>query len=137
MISSSTKILVVDDFSLARIMLSEALKGLGYKDITEAKNGQDAMVILEQARSTANPFSLLFLDWAMPVMTGLEVLTTCRSTEKFSRIPIIMVTAEEEKANVMKALVAGATGYIKKPITKDVLAKRISEINSKLLEKGA
>ena len=137
MISSSTKILVVDDFSLARIMLSEALKGLGYKDITEAKNGQDAMVILEQASSTANPFSLLFLDWAMPVMTGLEVLTTCRSTEKFLRIPIIMVTAEEEKANVIKALLAGATGYIKKPITKDVIAKRISEINSKLVEKGA
>lgn len=137
MISSSTKILIVDDFILARIMLSEALKGLGYQNLIEAKNGQDAMVLLQQSAETAQPFSLIFLDWAMPIMDGFEVLVACRSFERFASLPIIMVTAEEEKASVMKALLAGASGYIKKPIAKDVLAKRIIEINSKLIEKGA
>ena len=131
MISDATKVLIVDDFSLARVMLSESLKVLGIKDLVEAKNGREALALLEESFQQNKPFSLVFLDWAMPEMDGYEVLKACRADEKFSKLPIIMVTAEEDRSSVLKAIAAGADSYIKKPISSDILSKKIEEMNQK------
>ena len=127
MIAKSTKILIVDDFSLARIMLSEALNKLGMEDIVEAKDGQEAISVLENLFLVKKPIEFIFLDWTMPVMNGFEVLEKCRADERFANIPIVMVTAEIEQESVLKALAAGATDYIKKPISQDALVKKIEK----------
>ncbi len=138
MITNSSKVLIVDDFSLARILMSEALKALGMNDQVQAKDGQDAFNIIEKCYSEKNPISLIFLDWAMPIMNGFEVLKKCRADERFSTVPIVMVTAEAERSNLLKAISAGANAYIVKPITREALSEKIGEINLKInLKKGS
>ena len=87
---------------------------------------------LRAALGEGKPYSFVFCDWNMPVMSGLELLQTCRATPEFVNLPIVMVTAEAEQASVVRALKSGASDYVVKPIAADVLERKINKILTKL-----
>ncbi len=119
----SMNILVVDDMVSMRRIIMNALKRMGFKNIIVAEDG--AMAYKELTRGN---FQLIISDWNMPNMDGLELLKKVRSTDVYEGLPFIMVTAEGQKENVVKAVKAGVSQYIVKPFTNDQLSKKIKNI---------
>jgi len=117
------KILVVDDFSTMRRIVRNILKQLGFTNVEEAEDGD---VALEKLRNGS--FEFVITDWNMPNMTGLDLLKNIRADEVLRDIPVLIVTAEAEKENVVQAAQAGVNDYIVKPFTADVLKAKISRI---------
>ena len=132
MIDSSSKVLVVDDFELVRVMLQKALGDLGIKSVFQAEHGEEAFQLLVKAYDEGQPYKLIFLDWNMPVLDGFGFLQKCRADERFKSIFIVMVTAESERAYVLKALSSGATDYVTKPFSVENLKEKIKVLNRKL-----
>lgn len=126
------RILVVDDFEMVRILIKNALNDLGFVKIDEAENGAIAIEKLKEGFNNFTPYSIIFCDWTMPVMTGLEVLSFCRKDESFKSLPFIMVTAEADQDSVVKAIKAGANEYLVKPISPEILEKKVKKILSKI-----
>lgn len=122
------KILLVDDFEMVRMMLKNILVGIGYDQIDEAVDGSDALIKIKSASEANKPYDMVFCDWNMPIMSGLEVIESCRCQDDLKQIPIVMVTAESERAQIIKALKAGATDYIVKPVSPEDLEKKIQQI---------
>jgi len=120
------KILVVDDHSLTRTMVRAILKGIGFENILQAENGQEAVEHILHGN-----IEIVICDWNMPEGTGLEVLKTIRTDERFRDLPFIMLTAEAYRENVAAALSAGVTDYIVKPFTADVLAEKLNLVLEK------
>ena len=118
----SGKVLVVDDSPTMRRIVANTLKRIGYSDLEEAENGQDALVLL-----SGNTFELIVTDWNMPGMSGLEFIKNVRSNDK-NDLPILMVTTRSEAEDVKEALEAGASSYIVKPFTPEVLKEKIDNI---------
>lgn len=117
-------VLVVDDSRIMRNIVKNTFAELKIPcDYLEAENGQKAFQLLE-----TNPISLVFLDWNMPEMDGMEFLKKVRSMPNYKDLPIIMVTSEAAKYNVVEALQAGATDYIVKPVHEKIFMQKISEI---------
>ena len=131
------KILLVDDFESFRRMMRSALESLGYTKIDDAEDGRDALVKLRAAVGEKQPYHIVFADWAMPKATGLEIVETCRSMQNLQKVAVVMVTAERDPANVMKALKKGAVDYIVKPISPEVLEKKIDKVIEKMLSSWA
>ncbi len=117
----SFKVLVVDDSSTMRTIIVRTLGEAGVTDIVEAGDGNMA---IQQFREHSP--NLIMLDWNMPGKNGLEVLTEIRSMP--SDVPIMMVTTEDEKSQVMKALFAGVSDYLVKPFTADALSEKIKAL---------
>ena len=117
------KILVVDDFSTMRRIIRNILKQLGFTNVEEAEDGD---VALEKLRNGS--FEFVITDWNMPNMTGLDLLKNIRADEVLRDTPVLIVTAEAEKENVVQAAQAGVNDYIVKPFTADVLKVKISRI---------
>jgi two-component system chemotaxis response regulator CheY len=120
-------ILVVDDFSTMRRIIINLLKDLGYKDIIEADDGIKAL-----QRLSTNKVDFIITDWNMPNMDGLTLLKSIRANDATKNIPVLMVTAEAQKDNILEAAKAGANGYIVKPFTQQTLDEKIQKILSKL-----
>ena len=118
-----TKFLVVDDFSTMRRIVRNLLKELGFQQVQEAEDGVDAL-----AKLRADPFDFVVSDWNMPNMTGLELLQAIRADEKLKHLPVLMVTAEAKKENIIAAAQAGASGYVVKPFTAAVLDEKLKKI---------
>jgi len=118
------KILVVDDSSTMRRIIKNTLARLGYKDILEGADGIEGWTELD-----ANPdIEMLITDWNMPEMNGLELVKKTRADERFSDLPIIMVTTEGGKSEVITALKAGVNNYIVKPFTPQVLKEKLAVV---------
>ena len=118
------KLLVVDDSSTMRRIIKNTLARLGYKDILEGEDGLVGWNVLD-----ANPdVGMLITDWNMPEMNGLELVKKVRSDERFKDLPIIMVTTEGGKAEVITALKAGVNNYIVKPFTPQVLKEKLGAV---------
>ena len=117
------KILVVDDMSTMRRIVKNILKELGFSNIDEAENGSDALNKLR-----ANPFDLVVSDWNMPVMAGIELLRNIRADAALKHIPVLMVTAEAQKENLVEAIQAGVSNYIVKPFTADTIKQKLEKI---------
>ncbi|MGE4294955.1 MAG: chemotaxis response regulator CheY [Campylobacterales bacterium] len=118
------KILVVDDSSTMRRIIKNTLNRLGYKDLFEAENGAQAWEVLQQ-----NPeIGVLVTDWNMPEMNGLELVQKVRAEQRYTDLPIIMVTTEGGKTEVITALKAGVNNYIVKPFTPDVLKEKLEAV---------
>lgn len=117
------KILIVDDMSTMRRIIKNALRQLGFVNIEEAENGQDALNKLKQ-----RTVDIIITDWNMPVMDGLDLLKTVREDPNLKEIPVLMVTAQAEQKHVLEAIQAGATNYIVKPFTADTLKGKIDKI---------
>ena len=132
-----TRILIVDDFEIVRIMLRNALGNLGHTDIDEAEDGQVALQKIQAAEFETKPYTIVFCDWNMPNMTGIEVLEAVRKNPHYAKLPIVMVTAEAEQKQVVQALRSGATDYIVKPIAPDILEKKVNKILNKIRENAA
>ena len=118
--------LVVDDFSTMRRIVSGLLRQCGASRILEAEDGVQALRIIE-----SKPVDFVISDWNMPNMTGLDLLKTLRAHPKFSRMPVLLITAEGKKENIVEAAQAGADGYIVKPFTQDILQEKLTRILSK------
>jgi len=123
MLDFKIKVLVVDDFSTMRRILKNILKQIGYSDIEEAEDGNSALVRLRQGG-----YGLVVSDWNMPNMTGLDLLKAIRADNALNNMPVLMVTAEAKKENVMDAIKAGVNNYVVKPFTADVLKEKIEKI---------
>lgn len=130
MFPREVRVLVIDDLKLVRKIINDTLGELGFKSIEEATDGAEAMERLENAANENRPFGLIFCDWNMPVMSGYDFLVKLRSIEALKSVPVIMVTAESEQANVLKAIKAGANDYLVKPISKTALLKKIEKLDN-------
>lgn len=137
MLSAESKILIVDDFQLIRKMIQDALTELGYKKIEQATDGQEALNKVDAAHKAGEPYQLVFCDWNMPNMTGYEFLLKCRQSDDHKGLPIVMVTAESEQVNVVKAIKAGATDYLVKPLSKGTLHKKLEKLNDWLAKRAS
>ncbi|MDX3894082.1 MULTISPECIES: chemotaxis response regulator CheY [Pusillimonas] len=127
MVQKSIKILVVDDFPTMRRIIKNLLKDLGFENVDEAEDG---VMGLEKLRN--NNFDLVVSDWNMPNMDGLAMLKLIRADANLSKLPVLMVTAEAKKENIIAAAQAGASGYVVKPFTAAVLEEKLNKIFEKL-----
>ncbi|ACM64579.1 TPA: chemotaxis response regulator CheY [Campylobacter lari] len=118
------KLLVVDDSSTMRRIIKNTLVRLGHKDVLEAEHGVEAWDLLSQN----DDIKVLITDWNMPEMNGLELVKKVRAEEKYADMPIIMVTTEGGKAEVITALKAGVNNYIVKPFTPQVLKEKLEDV---------
>ena len=121
------KILVVDDSSTMRRIIKNTLARLGYKDIIEGADGVEAWEALQNNPDT----EVVITDWNMPNMNGLELVKKIRAEEKYKDMPIIMVTTEGGKKEVITALKAGVNNYIVNPLTPQVLKEKLQVVLGK------
>lgn len=127
MSDNNLKFLVVDDFSTMRRIVRNLLKELGYSSVEEAEDGAAALSKLKR-----DTFDFVISDWNMPGMDGLQLLQAVRADPALSALPVLMVTAEAKKENIIAAAQSGASGYIVKPFTAATLDEKISKILEKL-----
>lgn len=123
MADPNMKILVVDDFSTMRRIVRNLLKELGFANVHEAEDGVDALKKLR-----AESFDFVVSDWNMPNMTGIELLREIRGDAALKHLPVLMVTAEAKKENIIEAAQAGASGYVVKPFTAITLDEKLKKI---------
>jgi two-component system chemotaxis response regulator CheY len=121
--SSDLKFLVVDDFSTMRRIVKNFLNDLGYQNIVEADDGNTALPILK-----AGGIDFLVTDWNMPVMPGLELLKAVRADPALAKLPVLLVTAEAKREQIVEAAQAGVNGYVVKPFTAQTLKVKIEKI---------
>ncbi len=117
------KILVVDDFSTMRRIIKNLLKELGFSNIDEADDGVTALPMLKQGQ-----YDFLVTDWNMPGMTGIDLLKTVRADPALANLPVLMVTAEAKREQIIMAAQAGVNGYIVKPFNGPTLKEKIEKI---------
>lgn len=117
------KILIVDDFSTMRRIIKNLLRDLGFNNTQEADDGTTALPILE-----AGGIDFLITDWNMPGMQGIDLLKTVRADDKLATLPVLMVTAETKREQIIEAAQAGVNGYIVKPFTAATLKEKIEKI---------
>ena len=121
------KFLVVDDFSTMRRIVRNLLKELGYTNVDEAEDGVVALQKLQGGN-----FQFVVTDWNMPNMTGIELLKVVRADANLKHLPVLMITAEAKKENIIEAAQSGASGYIVKPFTAATLEEKLGKIFEKL-----
>lgn len=121
------KFLVVDDFSTMRRIVRNLLKELGYVNADEAEDGAAALQKLK-----GGGFDFVVTDWNMPNMDGLQLLQAVRADPALKHLPVLMITAEAKKENIIQAAQAGASGYIVKPFTAATLGEKLAKIFEKL-----
>jgi len=129
MIDPSKPVLVVDDFATMRRILIACLKEAGFTNIVEADDGRKGYSVAE---NMAESITLIVSDWNMPNMDGLDMLRALKANPKTAHIPVMMVTAEAKKENIIAAAQAGASSYIVKPFTPETLADKIKKIQNSL-----
>jgi two-component system chemotaxis response regulator CheY len=117
------RILIVDDFSTMRRIVKNLLNDLGFFNTTEADDGTTALVELRKG-----PFDLVITDWNMPGMPGLELLREVRGDPATKKLPVLMVTAEAKREQIVEAAQAGVNGYVVKPFTAATLKEKIDKI---------
>lgn len=113
--------LVVDDYASMRSVVIEVLKRAGFTEIHQAGNGRQALAKLAEVKQ----IGLIISDWYMPEMDGLELLRAVRANPQTADIPVLMLTAEGQRSNVLDAMRSGATGYIVKPFAPQALQERL------------
>ena len=136
MFKPTTKFLIVDDFASMRKIIKNVLIQLGFHNLIEAVDGHNAYELLTKHSKTTEPFDFIIADWNMPNMSGLELLIKCRNEEPFKKIPFMMVTAENEQSQIIKACNVGVTEYVIKPFSpaklKEKLESSFKKSNSSL-----
>jgi two-component system chemotaxis response regulator CheY len=113
--------LVVDDSKAIRVVLKKMLAEGGFEELSEASHGAEALEVLQNGPAP----DVILVDWNMPEMNGLEMIRAVRQNAELRRIPIVMVTTETEYSQVVKALAAGASEYVMKPFTKDIIMDKL------------
>ena len=121
--SKDLRFLVVDDLSTMRRIIKNLLHDLGYANVTEADDGNTALPILQQGA-----IDFLITDWNMPGMPGLELLKAVRADAKLKAMPVLMLTAEAKREQIVEAAQAGVNGYVIKPFTAVTLKEKLDKI---------
>lgn len=127
MADKNMKFLVVDDFSTMRRIVRNLLKELGFTNVDEAEDGVAALGKLKGGN-----FEFVVSDWNMPNMTGIELLKAIRADATLKHLPVLMVTAEAKKENIIEAAQAGASGYVVKPFTAATLEEKLNKVFEKM-----
>jgi len=127
MVDKNISMLIVDDFPTMRRIVRSLLKELGFNNVEEAEDGQEGL-----AKLKTGAFEFVVSDWNMPNLDGLEMLKRIRSDDKLKHLPVLMVTAEAKKENIIAAAQAGASGYVVKPFTAATLEEKLNKIFEKL-----
>jgi two-component system, chemotaxis family, chemotaxis protein CheY len=122
-VSKDMKFLVVDDYSTMRRIVKNLLHDLGYAQVQEADDGNTALPMLK-----TGGFDFLITDWNMPGMPGLDLLKAVRSDDKLAKLPVLMLTAEAKREQIVEAAQAGVNGYVIKPFTAATLKEKIDKI---------
>jgi two-component system, chemotaxis family, chemotaxis protein CheY len=122
-VSKSVRFLVVDDFSTMRRIIKNLLHDLGYQHVEEADDGKTALPLLQ-----AGGIDCVITDWNMPGISGLELLKTIRADEKLAKLPVLMLTAEAKREQIIEAAQAGVNGYVIKPFTAETLKEKLDKI---------
>ncbi|MBI2779925.1 MAG: chemotaxis response regulator CheY [Gammaproteobacteria bacterium] len=117
------KILIVDDFSTMRRIIKNLMRDLGFNNTSEADDGKTALPMLQ-----AGGFDFLITDWNMPGMQGIDLLKAVRADPKLATLPVLMVTAEAKREQIVEAAQAGVNGYVVKPFTAATLKEKIDKI---------
>ncbi len=117
------RILIVDDFSTMRRIIKTLLRELGFTAVSEADDGTTALPLLQ-----SGDYDFLITDWNMPGMSGLELLKALRENTATAAIPVLMVTAEAKREQIVEAAQLGVNGYIVKPFTAETLKGKIDKI---------
>jgi two-component system chemotaxis response regulator CheY len=125
--NKTMKILVVDDFSTMRRIIKNVLNELGFSNVDEADDGNAALPMLK-----SGSYDFVITDWNMPGMPGIELLKAIRADERLAKTPVLLVTAEAKKDQIVMAAQAGVNGYIVKPFTPETLREKISRIFERL-----
>lgn len=126
-VNKNMRILIVDDFSTMRRIIKNLLNDLGYTNTAEAEDGNSALATLAQSS-----FDFVVTDWNMPGMTGIELLRAIRADERFKTLPVLMVTAEAKREQIIEAAQAGVNGYVIKPFTAQTLEEKLGKIFERL-----
>jgi two-component system chemotaxis response regulator CheY len=122
-LNKNMKILIVDDFSTMRRIIKNLLRDLGFSNTYEADDGVTALPMLKNG-----DFDFLVTDWNMPGMSGIDLLRAVRADEKLRSMPVLMVTAEAKRDQIIEAAQAGVNGYVVKPFTAQALQEKIAKI---------
>jgi two-component system chemotaxis response regulator CheY len=122
-LDKNMKILIVDDFSTMRRIIKNLLRDLGFTNTSEADDGLTALPMLE-----SGSFDFLVTDWNMPGMTGIDLLRKVRADDRLKHLPVLMVTAEAKRDQIIEAAQAGVNGYVVKPFTAQALKEKIDKI---------
>jgi two-component system, chemotaxis family, chemotaxis protein CheY len=125
--STDLKFLVVDDFSTMRRIVRGLLKEMGCNNVEEAEDGQVALNMLRNGR-----YDFVVSDINMPNMNGFDLLKAVKADDALKHLPVLMVTAEARKEDIVLAAQSGAAGYIVKPFTKATLEEKVTKIMQKL-----
>ncbi|MCC5880407.1 MAG: chemotaxis response regulator CheY [Idiomarina sp.] len=125
--NKSMKILVVDDFSTMRRIIKNLLRDLGFSNIDEADDGTTALPMLQNG-----DFDFVVTDWNMPGMQGIDLLRAIRADDELKDIPVLMVTAEAKREQIIEAAQAGVNGYIVKPFTAATLKEKLEKVFERL-----
>jgi two-component system chemotaxis response regulator CheY len=121
--SSQLRFLVVDDFSTMRRIVKNLLQELGYANVQEADDGSSALPMLKSGN-----FDFVITDWNMPQLPGLELLKAVRADPNLTHLPVLMVTAEAKREQIVEAAQAGVSGYVIKPFTAQTLGEKLAKI---------
>lgn len=127
----TTKVLYVDDMAMFRVMVKNALTTLGFKNMTEANDGEMGWNFIAEANNKKDPYQLIICDWTMPKMKGIDLLKKVRSEAWGKDLPFIMLTGEAEKQNILEALENKVSQYIIKPFTVDGLKEKMTAAHTK------
>lgn len=122
-LNKNIKILIVDDFSTMRRIIKNLLRDLGYNNTYEADDGATALPMLE-----SGDYQFVVTDWNMPIMQGIDLLKNIRANPKLKSMPVLMVTAEAKREQIIEAAKAGVNGYIVKPFTAATLKEKLDKI---------
>jgi two-component system, chemotaxis family, chemotaxis protein CheY len=122
-VNANLRILVVDDFATMRRIIRNLLQGLGFTSVSEADDGKTAWPMLQ-----AGQFELLITDWNMPGMAGLDLLKAVRADARLAKLPVLMLTAEAKREQIVEAAQAGVNGYVIKPFTAETLKAKLDKI---------
>jgi len=122
-VDKNMKILIVDDFSTMRRIIKNLLRDLGYNNTSEADDGSTALPMLKNGN-----YDFLLTDWNMPNMPGIELLKAVRADPNLKHLPVLMVTAEAKRDQIVEAAENAVNGYIIKPFTADTLREKIEKI---------
>lgn len=128
MFSLETHFLVADDMPTMRELVKSQLRAMGYRKITEAADGDEALTRLLLAYKEDTPIDIVISDWNMPKMTGIDFLKQLRSNDKFKNLPFLLLTSESEKDQVTEAILAGVTQYLVKPFAPKSFEEKLKAV---------
>lgn len=126
------RILIVDDFETVRLLFIKCLNELGIDDVIQAEDGQDALNKMLEVQKKGEVIDVVFCDWSMPVMSGIELLYAVRKVDGIKEIPFVMVTANSDENSVVEAMRAGVSEYLVKPFDTKALGRTVQRVISRL-----